>query len=376
MRFHKYVAILMVCIILAFVWGIASENEVEEKYSFDVTKSFGTEAYKRNDESSCYERLRKGLSVNMLVVGDSIGEGSGSSGVEHTWPALVSDYLSQRYNSEVQYTNVSMGGCASLCGYVRTNAVMDEKCYDLAIICYGQNDSEEDFGLYYESIIRALRAKYPEIDIICIQESAQREYTYKMKVIEEIAAHYECPVVDTIAPFSEDYDSLVADGIHPNDEGYKIYASEIEKTIDRMAEQRKPVNKKIEPYDDRVRLFDGFIWIPEKAFKRIEDSYVINLIGNIENIGNLEPIGSGTGPVVVIDIFDYNGTNSVMVYNNSVPVIEWASEWPYSFKQRHIPVISTGCVMNEGTIKIVLDTHERADDFEGIGFILGESGVW
>ena len=35
MRFHKYVAILMVCIILAFVWGIASENEVEEKYLRD-----------------------------------------------------------------------------------------------------------------------------------------------------------------------------------------------------------------------------------------------------------------------------------------------------------------------------------------------------
>ena len=80
-----------------------------------------------------------------------------------------------------------MGGNASYAGYVRTMALNDDVDYALAIICYGQNDGADGFSTNYESIIRAIRSKYPDCSIISILESSQREYTEKMTTIQSIA---------------------------------------------------------------------------------------------------------------------------------------------------------------------------------------------
>lgn len=55
-------------------------------------------------------------------------------------------------------TNVSMGGNASYTGYVRTMALDDSTDYDLAIICYGQNDRFDGFSNNYEAMVMAIRS--------------------------------------------------------------------------------------------------------------------------------------------------------------------------------------------------------------------------
>ena len=82
--------------------------------------------------------------------------------VEKGWCTLLQNNLKKTYNNRVSFTNVSMGGNASYAGYVRTMALNDDVNYDLAIICYGQNDGTEGFSTNYESIIRAIRSKYPD----------------------------------------------------------------------------------------------------------------------------------------------------------------------------------------------------------------------
>lgn len=73
-----------------------------------------------------------------------------------------------------------MGGNTSYAGYVRTMALNDGVDYDLAIICYGQNDALEGFSTNYEAVIRAIERKYSDCSIISTLESSQREYTEKM----------------------------------------------------------------------------------------------------------------------------------------------------------------------------------------------------
>ena len=68
----------------------------------------------------------------------------------------------------------------SYAGYARTLMLDDGVDYDLAVICYGQNDREQDFSLYYESIIRALRSKFSKCSVISILESSQRTYTNQL----------------------------------------------------------------------------------------------------------------------------------------------------------------------------------------------------
>lgn len=88
-------------------------------------------------EDSFYQKMADGFDVNVLVVGDSIAEGGQG---ENGWCTLLQNNLRKTYNNRVSFTNVSMGGNASYAGYVRTMALNDDVGYDLAIICYGQND--------------------------------------------------------------------------------------------------------------------------------------------------------------------------------------------------------------------------------------------
>ena len=112
------------------------------------------------------------------------------------WFKQLQGYLKIENNASVSLTNVSMGGKTSYAGYVRTIALNHDVNYDLTIICYGQNDSADGFSTNYESIIRAIRSKYPDCSIITILESPQREYTEKMTTIQSICEHYSISVAD------------------------------------------------------------------------------------------------------------------------------------------------------------------------------------
>ena len=98
---------------------------------------------------SFYQMLYNGLDVNVLIVGDSIGAGSGASDNDHRWANLLKANLESKYGVSVNLTNVSMGGNASYAGYVRTMSLNDDVAYDLVVLCYGQNDSNANFSLYY-----------------------------------------------------------------------------------------------------------------------------------------------------------------------------------------------------------------------------------
>lgn len=160
-----------------------------------------------------------------MIVGDSIGEGSGASSYSSFWVPLLQSNLKNTYSiSSIRIDNVFMGGNSSYAGYVRMMVLNDDVDYDLAIICYGQNDGLDGFSSNYESIIRAIRSKYRDCSIISILESSQREYTEKMTTIQSICEHYGIPVADTIATFNNSgtpYEELSNDGVHPNNAGQK-----------------------------------------------------------------------------------------------------------------------------------------------------------
>ncbi len=46
---------------------------------------------------SAYKKISNGELINILVVGDSIGAGSGASKHENAWPTLLKKYIEQKY---------------------------------------------------------------------------------------------------------------------------------------------------------------------------------------------------------------------------------------------------------------------------------------
>lgn len=357
MRFNKILVFLatLIMIVMPIAGCGASSDKAIEVFE---------------DGVSAYVKLANGDPVNLLIVGDSIAAGTGAEGIENRWAELVKTELGNKYGSDINMTNVSMGGCDSLCGYVRVQNIRDGIDNDLAVICYGENDAEEDFGLYYESIIRALRAKYPAIEIICIQESSQMDYTFKMKTIAEIAGHYNLPVADTIEPFMADYDNLTVDGCHPNNAGHRIYANVVEGIIDDAVRDKRVSNFDIEPFNENVLFFDRYTWIPKSEFRKFGNKYSVKLKADINGSGKKTTLSDGSGVYLITDIIDREGSNNFAIYSNKEKLLDREFEWAYPFEQRHIPILQKDVILQEGiTLTIKFENGKQAKNFEGIGFV-------
>ena len=305
-------------------------------------------------EDSFYQKLVDGFDVNVLVVGDSIAEGGQG---ENGWCTLLQNNLRKTYGNSVSFTNVSMGGNASYAGYVRTMALNDDVDYDMAIICYGQNDGTDGFSTNYESIIRAIRSKYPDCSIISILESSQREYTEKMTTIQSICEHYSIPVADTIAAFNNSgkaYDDLTGDGVHPNDAGQEIYYETVKAVIDDNVAASTGKMADVDVINADVHKFDNFVWYgADKDFERVDDTtFTLN--------------ASASG-VFGIDYTFESGDNKADIYVDGELYESSTVTFNYDFSQRHIMVVSDDCTV-EKKIKVVFNSKEQADGFRGMGF--------
>ena len=353
--------VVMVAALSILMWGEkkkanAKAQELaklnEQIYAENQAKA---EALKQKEaEDSFYQKLVDGFDVNVLVVGDSIAEGGQG---EKGWCTLLQNNLRKTYGNNVSFTNVSMGGNASYAGYVRTMALNDNVDYDLAIICYGQNDGADGFSTNYESIIRAIRSKYPDCSIISILESSQRTYTEKMTTIQSICEHYSIPVADTIAAFNDSgkaYDDLTGDGVHPNDAGQEIYFETVKAVIDDNVTASTGKMTDTDVINADVHKFDNFVWYDASSdFERVDDTtFTISV--------------SATG-VLGIDYTFESGDNKADIYVDGELFESPTVTFDYDFSQRHILVVSDDCTV-ENEIKVVFNTKEQADGFKGMCF--------
>ena len=253
----------------------SAELRASNRKLFQEEQEKEAELKQKDVEDSFYQKLTDGFDVNVLIVGDSIGAGAGTETDGQQWYTQLQTYLKTVNNGKVSVTNVSMGGNTSYAGYVRTMALNEAVNYDLAIICYGQNDDTDGFSINYESIIRAIRRKYTDCSILSILESSQREYTEKMTIIQSICEHYSIPVVDTIAAFNNSgkaYDDLTVDGIHPNDAGQEIYFETIKAVIDDNVAASTGKMADVDVINADVHKYDNFVWYDASSdFERVDD---------------------------------------------------------------------------------------------------------
>lgn len=304
-----------------------------------------------------YQKLKNGHYVNILIVGDSIGAGTGTSDSEHAWANLLAEWIQSTYGVDLTLTNVSMGGNTSYAGYAREMILEDGIEYDLAIICYGQNDNEEGFSVNYEAIIRGLRAKYTSCSIISVLESSQRTYTEKMREIENLADYYKIPVADTIEAFGKsgyEYTLLADDGTHPNDIGQKIYFETIRDIIADKVEKNEAFERvELNPVNNAVTEYDNYKYISVDDFSRLDD-----VTWEIE-------VDQMSGVIGIYRSYD-TGDCTLKVYIDGVLFKETVMDWSYEFSQEHFYQLDQEkCLINK-TIKLVFTSSEQADGFKGL----------
>ena len=353
--------VVMVAALSILMWGEKKKSSAKTQELTKLNEQIFTEnqakaeALKQKEaEDSFYQKLVDGFDVNVLVVGDSIAEGGQG---EKGWCTLLQNNLRKTYGNSVSFINISMGGNASYAGYVRTMALNDDVDYDLAIICYGQNDGADGFSTNYESIIRAIRSKYPDCSIISILESSQRTYTEKMTTIQSICEHYSIPVADTIAAFNDSgkaYNDLTGDGVHPNDAGQEIYFETVKAVINDNVTASTGKMTDTDVINADVHKFDNFVWYDASSdFERVNDTtFTISV--------------SATG-VLGIDYTFESGDNKADIYVDGKLFESPTVTFDYDFSQRHILVVSDDCTV-ENEIKVVFNTKEQADGFKGMCF--------
>ena len=360
---YRWIIILILSFLLAML--LLHEKKVDQKEyerlsALNEQKRLEQEKFEQDmkekmQDDSFYQKLADGFDVNILIVGDSIGQGAGVETQGRGWYDQLSFYIKQQYNVNVTLTNVSMGGNASYAGYVRTAVLDDGIDYDLAVLCYGHNDRVENLSVNYEAMIRMIMNKYPNCSIISILESAQKDYTEKVVTIQNIAEYYGIAVADTIEPFSYNYDELTNDGTHPNDKGQDVYFNTLKSIIDENVLRNTGRLTKQAYKNEQVAKFENYKWygIGNDGFEKISDKeYILN---------------TSISGIMGIDYTYESGENKADIYVDGRLYESPTVSFDYDFSQRHILVVSDDCtVQNE--IKIIFDTAEQAEGFQGMFF--------
>ncbi len=361
-------SVVAVILVVAFgvIWIMDSkEQQVRYAENMEANSQVQVERRERMVEmeqreltDSFYQKLADGFDVKILIVGDSISLGKGISDESFSWVNLLESDLVETYNVNVQVQNVSLSYSTAYAGYVRTMA-LPENDYDLAIICYGQNDDEKTFANYYEGLIRAIRSKNERCSIISVLESSQRKYTNKIKTIQELSEHYGNQVADLIDPFNDtasgDYKNLTSnDGINPNESGQKIYADVISKLIADEVEKDTPYNDaEVEIVNDWAKNLNKFKGITASEFKRTDNKFVYTLNEPLTGFYGIDYkyVAGENGCKIFIDGKEYKAPEAI-VHSDAF--------------QLYIIPLGNQSISAKQSIELRFSTDEQANAFKGV----------
>lgn len=306
------------------------------------------------------EKLNHGYSSSILINGDSIG-GSVADG---EWCTMLANLIKEETDGSVSVNNISKPGNTSFAGIVSWELMNDTErnLSDLVILCYGQNDVEDDsFIINYEALIRNTIAENPNAEIIAILESSQKKYTNKIKSIIKLCNYYDIPYVDTLKAFDESgysYEELSDDGIHPNSIGKEIYANAVYDVIENKFLKKqnfwdfkgeRPKNRKaLNPESEK---YSTCYYVSAEQMSRSGNEFSTT-------ISNCSIIG--------LDMIYIDGDHNIQIFvPNDNRGYDVGYSWDYDFEQRHIYSVLSGDY-KEGEIKISFKEEKTAEKFLGL----------
>ena len=371
-----------------------AEDEAEEESEEESESALIEEI---ESDYSFYEKLSAGYDVNILVIGDSTGAGSGASSSENRWYNLLSSYLEETYmdgtefDGDITVTNISVSGGTAYSGYVRLSGFDDGLSYDLAIICCGENDTEETFAQYFEALVRMVTGRYEGISVIAVLESSQlasmdisymdgesenelsdESYTAKMTAINEICAYYGLQTADTIAAFVNSgysYDELSDDGVYPNDTGQQVYLDAIADVIAENVEAGTGKTKTgYELYTEGAAGYENYAWYtaedPDEDEEASENAFVLS-DGTVYTLTLSDEDAIGEVCTIGIDYSYISGDNYAEIYIDGELYRTLDYTYGGDSSLRHIQIIGTETEVGS-EISVVFASEEEAEGFNGI----------
>jgi len=188
--------------------------------------------------------------LKIVVLGDSISTGCNASGwgggkpYQPAYPELLSKVLHETYRSEVELTNLSVGGKDSAWGLTMVDKVLEAEP-DLVLLAFGMNDSSRrparDFQDKIGATIKQIREKRPSTEFILIATMVGNPNWTTLK--QELFPAYRDALAKLSGPgvaladvtsiwleffrLKQDWDHTGNGVNHPNDFGHRVYAQVI-----------------------------------------------------------------------------------------------------------------------------------------------------
>jgi acyl-CoA thioesterase-1 len=175
----------------------------------------------------------------VLFFGDSLTAGYGLT-VEQAFPALIEQDLKQK-GKNVKVINAGLSGETSAGGSTRIDWVLRQPI-DIFVLELGANDGLrgvplEETRKNLQAIIDKVRAKNPKVKIVVagmmVPPNMGKPYSDGFqKIFPELAKKNNATLISFLLDGVAGIEKLnQADGIHPTEEGHKIVAKNILKSI-------------------------------------------------------------------------------------------------------------------------------------------------
>lgn len=204
--------------------------------------------------SNTYKKLTQDKKLSIAYLGGSVTWGTGST-TGNSWREIITKWFKEKYpNATINEINAAIGGTGSLYGFQRLRKDVLKREPDLVFIEFAMNDVYENMtktkaAANIDAIIRKINAYNPEIDIILVfitsEGNVNEDYPVKQGH-RHVAEYYGVPYIDIgnalaaeISKTGKPWSYYSGDVVHPNDKGYKIYADEVRKNLEKWLNEAK-----------------------------------------------------------------------------------------------------------------------------------------
>lgn len=190
------------------------------------------------------------MSKEVLVVGDSVTQGVGFSGVTEAtrYVTLLQDHLAAS-GSDVSVTPSALDGVDTSYALKRFNRMVGRYSPDVVIIALGLNDAQppgerescspDQYAVNLSQLTRksveinaqpVVATPPPRLDAVGGSPSAMKPYADRAR---EVAGRWSLPLIDLYERFvaRKDLFHLLPDRLHPGPGGHKIIAEQFARTL-------------------------------------------------------------------------------------------------------------------------------------------------
>ena len=256
---------------------------------------------------SFYQKLANGYDTDILILGDSTAADTDFSALSER---LQSSYLSST-GGEVNVSNLANADGNLLCDILRVNEMPDKPDYDLAVLCYGMNDTGDDVTRNFEALIIALKNKFTDCSIICTIEPGFHAVTTELQTMIDVCSSYHVPVVNLFSAFcgkdSDSYSDCFDDtGSGLSEKGAEEWMELLCETIDEnVAQSTGKMNDTpliIRKSEEMAKL--RFISVDDARISRKDDTtYTLDIkASGMSYILHKQDIGGSDVKVIADDI--------------------------------------------------------------------------